>query len=442
MTTLVAPRPRPRPRTRVRGRSSLNPSVRVVTWVVGGLLIAAAALTRQAGTASWQTIWAEDGAVFYAQARAHGLASVTTSYSRYLQLGPRLLALPAAWVPVDQAARYLAVAAAIGAALASLAVFHLARTLIRSPWLRVVVAVAPILVPVAVSEVAANITNLIWPMSCATLWVLLSPVVNRRDALLGAALVGLTAMSQVLVVIFVPIALGVLWLRRDRNSLIVVASFLGGLIVQAAVYVTSSWHQVRGPTRPAAATWGYLLHVDASMLLGEKWLQTAWHDHRYAVGSWTLIVTVVLVAAFATATDRAHLWPGLAAIASSCIGFGVVVAVRGDPFAPLQAGVWSPYVAGRYTEFSIVLLLGGIAVLADGLRRPELRKLAIGVLAAQFALIAVVGFRATTWRSAGPSWINSLTAADRECVRTKEKTVAVSIAPPGWNVPISCADVH
>src|SRR4030081_3271039 len=66
----------------------------------------------QTGSASYRTIWAEDGEVFYDDALRHGLGSLARPYSGYLQTIPRLLAIPATWLPVGRIAIYLAVAAA------------------------------------------------------------------------------------------------------------------------------------------------------------------------------------------------------------------------------------------------------------------------------------------------------------------------------------------
>ena len=87
-------------------------------------MLTALALCRQPHIHVWNTIWAEDGAIFAHDANARpALLTLFKGYAGYANLAPRLLALPTAVVPVSQFDRALAVASAAFDVLLALFVF-------------------------------------------------------------------------------------------------------------------------------------------------------------------------------------------------------------------------------------------------------------------------------------------------------------------------------
>ena len=77
------------------------------SWRVDGVILAvfvvvatAGQLVRQRGAPSWDTIWAEDGTLYTAQARGKSIVGAfTTEYRSYLQVLCRLVALRRAGCP-------------------------------------------------------------------------------------------------------------------------------------------------------------------------------------------------------------------------------------------------------------------------------------------------------------------------------------------------------
>ena len=119
-------------------------------------------LLRQTGAHSWDTIWGEDGWVYFQQAHDHGLGVVLRGYAGYLQLTPRLLAIPTAIVPIHQLALYFAVVAAVvGAALAWF-VYWASEGWVESRPVRLALASLVVLMPALGYENTANVTNTIW----------------------------------------------------------------------------------------------------------------------------------------------------------------------------------------------------------------------------------------------------------------------------------------
>ena len=83
-----------------------------------------------------QTLWAEDGAIFYSQAVTQSFwHTLVTAYNGYDQLVPRLAVQMVHVAPVGDAAAVVALAGAAGLASLGCLVFHMARGQIRSPGL-------------------------------------------------------------------------------------------------------------------------------------------------------------------------------------------------------------------------------------------------------------------------------------------------------------------
>jgi hypothetical protein len=75
-------------------------------------------LLRQTGFRSWQTLWAEDGAIYFDQATQYGsIAVLFRGYEGYLQLPPRVFGAFASLLPISDLAIYFAITSAIGSAL-------------------------------------------------------------------------------------------------------------------------------------------------------------------------------------------------------------------------------------------------------------------------------------------------------------------------------------
>ena len=72
-------------------RSPWPRPVLVCGYTGGFVLVVVLALARQAGLPATETLWAEDGAIFYSQAVAHSvLHTLAASYNGYGQIVPRL----------------------------------------------------------------------------------------------------------------------------------------------------------------------------------------------------------------------------------------------------------------------------------------------------------------------------------------------------------------
>lgn len=125
-------------------------------FIIGGIIISLLAVKKTDAFTNPQ-FWAEDGRVFFAQAKLQGWASLHAAYAGYLHTWLRLIAncadvLPAGWIPA--AYNY---ASALGTALVAVRLFSPRVNLPGKPWL----ALALVLVP-HTGEVMVTLTNLQW----------------------------------------------------------------------------------------------------------------------------------------------------------------------------------------------------------------------------------------------------------------------------------------
>lgn len=166
---------------------------------------------------AWDSIYAEDLSVFLVQALEHH-GQLLVGYAGYLQLVPRLIAQFAAYLPLRDAAAAFAVIGALVTAGCALFIFYASAGHIRSAVLRLVLAVAVILLPVAPLEIADSGVNCPWYLLFALFWaVLWRP--RTPAGMAGAAAVGfITAASTTMSIVFAPLLLArVIALPRPRQ---------------------------------------------------------------------------------------------------------------------------------------------------------------------------------------------------------------------------------
>ena len=133
-------------------RSSLPWPLLVCGYTGGFVLVVVLALARQSGLPATGTLWAEDGVIFYSQAVAHSvLHTLVASYNGYGQLVPRLAVQLTGLGPLRDVPTTVALSGAVGLALVSCLVFHMARGLITSPALRALLVASMVLLPLAVA---------------------------------------------------------------------------------------------------------------------------------------------------------------------------------------------------------------------------------------------------------------------------------------------------
>jgi hypothetical protein len=436
------------------GRAALG-----AAYLAGGAAVAGLALLRQTGIPAWQTMWAEDGKVFYSQALSMPfLRALVTPHAGYVQLFPRLVAAIAVLAPVRDAPLVVAISGALSLGLLSCLVFHLAQGHVVSPGLRAVLAASMVLLPAASGELLDNAVNVPWWLFFTCFWALLWRPPTRAGNVGAGLLCTLAAASEPLTALFLPLAmLRAVALRRpsDRvNALAQQGAAIGlvvGLLFQLGATLAG------GSGGGAVATFraedasalaeAISLRVGLGLFAGVKgtnWL--AFHEHGLAVALGLLVICLVAAAGLTASSRRVRSFATVA-VAGAIVCFVAEAWVRG--IWPLLA-LDRVQDAGRYQAVPLLLLVSSVVVTADGWARstspaahvwaaPRRRGLvAAAMCAALLAPTWAADFRDANARSRGPSWPAAVTVASRRCALIGSPAEVVPIDPPGWTARVSC----
>ena len=385
---------------------------RWATRAVTALLLVLAVvlpLLRQRGAPSWDTIWAEDGWIYFQQAHDHGISVLFRGYAGYLQLPPRLLAAIAGLVPIDHLAAYLAVSAAVVGAGLAWFVYWASSAWVDSRPARVALASLVVLMPALGYENTATITNLIWIFAAVTPWALVSTAQGRWAVVARSSVVLLSATATLLSVIFVPFAIGWALVRRNRSTWTVTAAYFAGLGLQVAV--TLRTHDDRGlvAIREAAKLPEIIaVKVFGQFLLGDRGIIALW-GHRTLLAIAAPIAVLGIAAITVRGLDRTKQMLTLAFLASAVLSYvlpawgrgttAVAVAVPSQTFLGPMANA-GQYDGGpaRFSVAPVLLLASGLAIalgvrpappseagagLAKWLRHLRRRRHHLGVLGRQ-----------------------------------------------------------
>ncbi len=414
----------------------------MLIYGVAFCILTAVSLLRQSGEPPTNTVWAEDGAIFYSQALNHSFfGALFTPYNGYLQLFPRLVFAPlAALPPADLAATAAVVGAASLAGLA-LFVFHAARGVIPSVVGRSLVVGTMALLPLASGELLNNVVNVPWWLFFAAFWALLW----RPRTPVGSVLAGLVCLlavgSDPLVGLLVPLALVRIFALGWKEEAAPLGLGLGLGLVYQVIGAFQPGHQSAFTN---ASTYGVPQAVGDRLGLG--WIGGARISDYFVTSSnwfWPVLGALLLVAVLAVAVvlrQRRLLVFVITALSFSVLLLAVPVSVRGVGAAMVGRNV---FYAGRYVATPILLVWS--AVIAEATSVPSETRLArhIGVVLCCACLIPVwvVDFRTANGRSDGPPWGGEVAHARVACRGRSAGTEVLKISPLGWSAVVPCSDL-
>ena len=171
--------------------------VQVAVVVLGALVM----LARYGGRPAWESVWAEDPGIYLPWALAHPW-HLLQSYGGYLQFVPRLIGQIAALVPIRDASVAFAAGGALVASACGLFAYHASEGQVSSRWLRALVGLSVVLLPVAQLEIADNGVNTIWYLLVALFWAALWRPRTRAGAAAAAVVAFAAAASTSLALVF------------------------------------------------------------------------------------------------------------------------------------------------------------------------------------------------------------------------------------------------
>jgi hypothetical protein len=407
--------------------------VQVAAVALGALVM----LARMGGRPAWKSVWAEDPGIYLPQALAHPW-HLLQSYGGYLQLVPRLIGQIAALLPIRSASVVFAVGGALVASACGLFAYHASAGHVSSRWLRVLLGLSVVLLPVAQLEIADNGVNSIWYLLVALFWAALWRPRTRAGAAVAAAVAFAAAASSSLGLLFAPLfaARAMVVPRRLREHAATVGWGLGCLL-QVLVILTSHQSRLR-PHDPLNA----VLYYAHEVLLPALGWHLSWHLRHILglTGATALaggLIVVVLAAAAVTQPGRCRVF------VVTAVATGLVFTAITSAFAwgGLGARVTIRVEHGaRYSTVPILLLDAALIVAADAYARrwwPRPRAVvAVAVLIAVLAAGWATDFRYPVRRLSGPgsAWELTADAWLRHCRHQPAGTITVPFRN-WWGTP-------
>lgn len=394
-----------------------SPSLR--SWLLAGSWVVVATclqLARSPVHRATDVLWAEDG-LFVSQALHHPLLDrLPTPHAGYLQVIPRLIAQPAAHLPLSWAAPWMAASAAAVVALLAIVVYDRAGRVLRTPVARAAAAVMLPFLAQTAFEVSAVVNDLHWYVAYAAWWLLLAPPGRRAGQVAAAGLVALAGLSDPLTVLLLPAAaVGLLRARRDRSLRLPALPWLAplallvALALQAFAHATAAQGGRLSPTSLRELGVGYAVRVGLSALTGDRLLLSVFPAAGAGLaGAVVVALVVALLVAFVRTTGSARA-VALLAVGTSAAYWAVSLGVRGSAGVADRAGFTLG--GSRYTVVPLLLLWVAVLVLVDRAGSTLPVALVAGFLAVQ----SLTDWSQVTVRSGGPSWATAVRTATAQC---------------------------
>ena len=328
--------------------------------------------------------------------------------------------------------------AAVVVALLGLIVVRSARSWVSSPVLRWSLGVMVVLAPVTFSELTATITNVGWPFLVAGFWAIASREQGRFDTPLRAGTVLLGAVSTVIQIVLLPWAIVMAVHRRRRSDVIVLVSLVVGLGIQGLAVLASepqesdSTRIVGRPLRAARPPRVRVARRRRAMDLPP--VVPGRDQRRRRVGDGRRRDDGPRPA---RATRPGSTCPrGLRGPHRHRVVPRRPSGTAAPPASTCGCATGQVMSGGRYGYLPVLLLFSALVVMVDASGRRWLQV----VLLAQTAFVIATSLTLANPRSTGPSWTDSVRAAEAECRADPGLEVAtLPISPePAWSMQIEC----
>jgi hypothetical protein len=413
-------------------------------------------LLRQNTTRSWDTISAEDGWLYFQQAHDHGLAVLFRGYAGYVQLPTRLLAAPSTLVPVSGLAVYFALVSSVFCALLACFVFWASDGWVRSRAARLALASLVVLMPALGQENSANLTNTIWMLAAVAPWAFAARSERSRAVALRSAIVFFAAMATLVSIVFVPLAVGLVGLRRSAGAWIVSSAYFAGLALQLVASAYSR-DQRRLVVRNVADVPEIIaVRAFAQYLVGDRGIQAVWTVRPLLVVVAPVLVLGILLAASIGVGRRrqvlalAFIGVGVAGLLLPVWGRGTGATAIAIPattiFGPHpRAGQYDP-LSARFSVIPVMMIASAAAVLFTSPRtsRPWLSRALTAAFVTQVVAVVAIGFPVTNARSPGPAWSDTVETQRVRCA-TLDPAAKVQLRVPGSSINpavlLPCSDL-
>jgi hypothetical protein len=410
--------------------------VQVAVVALGAVVM----LARMGNRPAWESVWAEDPGIYLPGALVHPW-HLLQPYGGYLQLVPRLIGQIAALLPIRHAAVAFAVGGAVIGSGCGLFAYHASAGHIGSRWLRVLLGLSVVLLPVAQLEILDNGVNSIWYLLYALFWAALWRPRTRAGQAATAIVAFAGAASTSLALLYAPLfAIRAIVVPRRLREHAATAGWALGSLLQVLAIVTSNISRLK-PHDPRNAV---LFYAHDVLLPALGW-HLSWHlrDMVGPTGATALaggFIVVVLAVVLATQARPCRVFM-VAAVATGLLFAAFTSAFAwGGPDQPVTVRVEH---GARYSTVPILLLDAALIVAADAYARrwwPRPKAVAaVAVLVAVLAAGWATDFRYPVRRLSGPAtaWVNTADVWLRRCQHRPAAKITVSFRDWWGKAPLA-----
>jgi hypothetical protein len=411
----------------------------------------AISLSRTVGAGSLNTIWIEDAKFLLNQAlNASFWHTLASPISSYYQEPARILTAIAVQFPLSWTPGVMAIFAAAQYAMYGLVAYIASGPHLRSPWLRLLIAVPVCAIPLAYTQVNNDLVTVQFFGLYGAFWTVLWIPGTRAGRILSPVVMATVSWTAALSIVFAPLIAARLIVDRSKNAWCLALLWAGGVWLQfSETALGRSHHNQYGSNSLFFVLKNYVTRVVPRALFGERSLGGAGVDYRgdtatplhitnvaahhaLIAGAWAVVLVIVLLAV-ARFTDPNWTLAGVAALFSVGIFLEEML---------INTSVVQP----RYVIAPALLLYTALAALM----RPrqwegETRALtAVRWLpAAGFAVLLLVAitlnFRVTNGRTTSPAWTSVVATAHSACAMPHVS--AYTFVHEWWLVTIPCSKV-
>jgi hypothetical protein len=421
-----------------------------VLFVVAG---AAASLARTSGPGALNTTWIEDAGNLLTDALNQSvLTTLTTQINGYYLTVPRLATAIAVAFPVAWAPAVMSIFAAAQYAIFGLIAYIASGPHLRSPWLRLLVALPVCLVPLGYTQANNDLVTGQFVALYGLFWLLLWRPVTRGGQVCAPVIMLGATLTSILPLLLAPLVAARLIADRSKTAIAVAVCWAAGLVAQWTNQLQGTSNRSTNLfTSPLWILGNYVTTAIPRAIFGELALGGPGINYRgspiplsipnmavHEALIWGACAIVVAVVVIALGRLTAPQWP----LAVTALAFSVLLLVGEivDNY---------PLVQPRYVIAPALLLYTAIVAMlrprsvAEGASRPRLRSVLAWVPVTTFALLlaVVVGFnyRVVNSRSESPPWTAVVATARQSCMMPGVADYEFSHL--WWHVQIPCSRV-
>jgi hypothetical protein len=449
-----------------------------LTWrhVLAGVLFviagAAVSLARTSGPGALNSTWIEDAGNFLQDALHQSvLTTLTSPVNGYYEVVPRAVTAVAVAFPVAWAPGIMSAAAAAEYALFGLIAYIASGPHLRSPWLRLLVAVPACFVPLGYTQANNDLATVQFVALYGLFWLLLWRPATTAGRICAPLVMLGAVLTSILPVLFAPLVAARLVADRSKTAIAVAVCWAAGLLAQWSVQLRGMSNRSNDLfTSPLWILGNYVTRAVPRAIFGELALGGPGTNYRgspiplsipnmavHEALIWGACAIVVAVVVIALGRLTAPDWP----LAVTALAFSVVL------FVGEIVDNW-PIVHPRYVIAPALLLYAAIVAMLrprgvtddassagepDGVpggdvpataasRRPLPAVAAwapVTVFALLLAVVVGFNFRVVNTRSESPPWSAVVTAARQACMQPGMADYVYSHL--WWQVRIPCSRV-